>query len=185
LTHTGSDFARLRHGLWLARVLPAIPIGLLARMVSPCTGRLPNRFEEFSLWCANMDPVLIRLHYANTLHTISSPVLLQLSTAFEDGGFHSWQGAEDYGQLATRSRVPTLFLAADRDRQCPVEACRRTYARLAQGCPRHRLVVFGKEAGQQEHYGHFDLVSGERAADEVFPAIAHWLLQHDATRDEP
>jgi hypothetical protein len=81
--------------------------------------------------------------------------------------------------------VPTLLLAADRDRQCPVEACRRTYARLAQGCPRHRLVVFGKEAGQQEHYGHFDLLLGERAADEVFPEIANWLLRHDATRDEP
>jgi hypothetical protein len=154
-------------------------------MVSSCTGRIKNRFEEFGLWFANVDPVVTRLHYANTFHAISSPVLLQLSTAFAEGGFHSGNEAQDYRNLTACSRVPTLFLAADRDRQCPVAACRRTYERLAQGCQAHQLVVFGKETGQQEHYGHFDLLLGKRAAAEVFPEIEQWLLRHDATRDAP
>lgn len=185
LCDTGSDFARLLKRKWLAQALPAIPLGLLALMLSPCTGRLKNRVEEFGLWFANVDPVVTRLHYANTFHAISSPVLLQLSTACEAGGLHSRDGAEAYGDLAARSHVPTLFLAADRDRQCPGEAVRRTYERLAQQCQAHRLMVFGKDGGQQEHYGHFDLLLGRRAAEEVFPVIVHWLLRHDADRDTP
>jgi pimeloyl-ACP methyl ester carboxylesterase len=183
--NTGSDFARLLKGKWLAHALPAIPVGLLALMVSPCTGRIKNRLEEFSLWGANVDPMVTRLHFANTFHAISSPVLLQLSTAFAEGGFHSWNGAQDYRHLTACSRVPTLFLAADRDRQCPLAACRRTYERLAQGGEAHQLVVFGKKTGQQEHYGHFDLLLGQRAATEVFPEIASWLLRHDAHDDAP
>jgi hypothetical protein len=49
----------------------------------------------------------------------------------------------------------------------------------------HRLVVFGQETGQQEHYEHFDLLLGKRATAEVFPEITHWLLQHDAAGNEP
>jgi pimeloyl-ACP methyl ester carboxylesterase len=184
LRSTGSDFARLLKGKWLAHALPAIPLGLLTLMLSPLTGRLKNRFEEFGLWFANVDPVVTRLHYANTFHAISSPVLLQLSTAFEAGGFHSRDGAEDYLELGARTRIPTLFLAADRDRQCPVEAVKRTYERLAQGCQAHRLRVFGTGSGQPEHYGHFDLLVGKRAAEEVFPEIAHWLRRHDMDRDD-
>jgi hypothetical protein len=73
-------------------------------MVSSCTGRIKNRFEEFGLWFANVDPVVTRLHYANTFHAISSPVLLQLSTAFAEGGLHSWNGAQDYRNLTACSR---------------------------------------------------------------------------------
>jgi hypothetical protein len=137
----------LRESDRLAHAFPTIPFGLLTLMVSPPTGRLKNRVEEFGLWFANVDPGVTRLHYANTFHAISSPVLLQLSTAFEAGGFHGRDGAEDYLELATCTRIPTLFLAADRDRQGPVEAVKRTYERLAQGCQAHRLMVFGTESG--------------------------------------
>jgi hypothetical protein len=65
-----------------------------------------------------------------------------------------------------------------------VEAIKRTYERLAQGCQAHRLVVFGTESGQPEHYGHFDLLLGKRVAEEVFPEIAHWLRRHDMDRDD-
>jgi alpha-beta hydrolase superfamily lysophospholipase len=181
---TESDFVRLLPWKWLAYTLPAIPVGLLTVLVAPFTGRITNRCEEFLMWGANVDPVVTRLHYANTFQAISSPVLLQLSTVFEVGGLHSGTGA-GYLDLAARSRVPTLFLAADRDRQCSADACRRTYEQLEQWCQAHRLVVFGKETGQQEHYGHFDLLLGKRAALEVFPEIEHWLRQHDAQDDEP
>lgn len=178
-THSGSDFARLLKWKWLAHALPALPAGLLALMVAPCTGRVANRIEECTMWFANVDPAVTRLHYANTFHAISSPVLQQLSTVFEAGGLRHWGSAESYLNQAAASRVPTLFIAADRDRQCPPEACQRTYERLRQSADIHRLVVFGKETGQQEHYGHFDLLLGKRAADEVFPEIEGWLRRHD------
>jgi pimeloyl-ACP methyl ester carboxylesterase len=178
-SRTGSDFVRLLKWKWLAHALPALPVGLLTLMVTPCAGRIANRIEEFTMWFANVDPVITRLHYANTFHAISSPVLLQLSTLFEAGGLRRWNGTGSYLDQAACSRVPTLFVAADRDRQCPVEACRRTYECLRQSSDAHRLVVCGQESGQQEHYGHFDLLIGKRAAEEVFPEIERWLRRYD------
>jgi pimeloyl-ACP methyl ester carboxylesterase len=149
-------------------------------MLSPCTGRVPNRLEEFLLWFSNVEPAVTRHLYANTFYAVSSPVLLQLSTAFEVGGLQQQSSRIAYLDQAARLSVPTLFLAGDRDRQCPPVASRRTYARFAQYGAGHRMVTFGPSTGHQDHYGHFDLLVGKRAADEVFPEIVKWLLQHDA-----
>jgi len=44
------------------------------------------------------------------------------------------------------------------------------------GC---KVQIFGKEFGQAEHYGHFDLLLGKNAAQEVFPVVAEWLEEYD------
>lgn len=178
-TGTGSDFARLLTFKPLARVLPAIPLGLLSFMLSPLTGRVRNRLEGFLMWFSNVAPMVTRRLYANTFYAVSSPVLLQLSTALEAGGLRRCDSEMRYLDQVAPSPVPTLLLAGDRDRQCPALACERTYAQLAQHANTHRMVVFGKASGQTDHYGHFDLLVGKRAAEEVFPVIEAWLVQHD------
>jgi hypothetical protein len=52
-------------------------------------------------------------------------------------------------------------------------------ASLAQHSDAHRMIIFGKNLGQADHYGHFDLLLGKRVVDEVFPVIETWLVQHD------
>ena len=42
----------------------------------------------------------------------------------------------------------------------------------------HEVRRFGREFGHVEDYGHFDLLAGLRADDEVFPAILGWLGDH-------
>jgi pimeloyl-ACP methyl ester carboxylesterase len=180
-TDTGSDFGPLLTLKPLARVFPAIPVGVFSFMLSPLTGRIRNRFEGFLMWCSNVAPMVTRLLYANTFHAVSSPVLLQLSTAFETGGLRMCDREVRYLDQVAHSPVPTLFLAGDHDRQCPPLACKRTYEQLTQHLDTHQMVVFGKESGQRDHYGHFDLLLGKRAVEEVYPVIEEWLLQHDRT----
>lgn len=178
-TGAGSDFTRLLICKPLARVFPAIPVGLISFMVSPLTGRVRNRLEGFLMWFSNVAPMVTRLLYANTFYAVSSPVLLQLSTAFEAGGLRKCDSEVRYLDQASRSPIPTLLLAGDRDRQCPPLACEHTYEQLTQHSDAHQMVVFGKDSGQTDHYGHFDLLVGKRAAEEVFPVIEAWLVQHD------
>ena len=59
-----------------------------------------------------------------------------------------------------------------------VEAAKRTFD--AVGSKRRELRVFGKTHGHADHYGHFDLLMGHRAKDEVFTLIDRWLDEHDA-----
>lgn len=75
-------------------------------------------------------------------------------------------------------RVPTLMLAGSADRQCDVGAVDAT-ARLLSRLPALRVEVFGRDHGQQQDYGHFDLMVGARAATEVWPRITAWLESAD------
>jgi alpha-beta hydrolase superfamily lysophospholipase len=126
-----------------------------------------------------MDWVAVALD-STTFYTVPLPVLLQLSTAFEAGGLRKCDSDVRYLDLASRSSVPVRLLVGDRDRQCPPAACARTYEHLSQHSDAHQMIIFGKSAGQADHYGHFDLLLGKRAVEEVFPAIEAWLMQHDA-----
>ena len=177
---SGSDFARLLKCKAFAQLLPAIPVGWLSFMLSPLTGRIRNPFEGFIMWFSNVAPVVTRHLYANTFCTVPLPVLLQLSTAFEAGGLRKCDSEVRYLDLTSHLSAPALLLVGDRDRQCPPAACARTYEHLSQHSGTHQMVTFGRDAGQADHYGHFDLLIGKRAEHEVFPTIEAWLVQHDA-----
>ena len=175
-TDTPSDFHQLVRLLDLARVLPAIPLGQLSTAGAPLMGRFENRLEEFNVWARNVDPDLSRRLHASCFWPVSSGVLLQLATMFQPGGLRSHDGAVRYLDGLPRARVPVLAITGSRDRQCSPAAAERTLRALG-GERAHR--TFGKELGQPEHYGHFDLVVGKRAAVETWPAIVEWLIAHD------
>lgn len=59
--------------------------------------------------------------------SIPSKLLLQLATAFQDGGLRDRNGTFFYKQHLHKSNVPVLAIAGDRDTICPPEA---VYGRL-------------------------------------------------------
>uniref|UniRef100_A0A0D9V4E8 Serine aminopeptidase S33 domain-containing protein n=1 Tax=Leersia perrieri TaxID=77586 RepID=A0A0D9V4E8_9ORYZ len=102
-------------------------------------------------------------------------VLLQLTTAFRDGGLRNRAGTFLFKQHLHKIKVPVLALAGDEDLICPPEAVYETVKLIPQ-----RLVtykVFGKPEGP--HYAHYDLVGGRKAVHEVYPCIIEFLSQHD------
>jgi alpha-beta hydrolase superfamily lysophospholipase len=175
---TGSDFDTLLRALFVAERLPSVPLGTLGVMGAALSGRLENPMERFNYWLPNTDPSLARRLNSVGFHTVSSPVLRQLATAFEPGGLRPWGRGAPYSTLLHKTRVPVLAVAGDRDRQCSPSAARRTLDAL--GSEVKELAIFGRTGGQPEHYGHFDLLMGLRAREEVFPALARWLEAHDS-----
>jgi alpha-beta hydrolase superfamily lysophospholipase len=160
------------------RLTPMVPIGAAMILSAPWTGRAGSALERFNLWPDNVDPRLVRRLHARCFHAVSTPVLLQLATAFEPGGLRSYDSRRRYlddlrGAAAT---TPVLAVVGDRDAQCPPDAGAIPLGALA---GRTRLSVHGVEHGHGSHYGHFDLLIGRRARGEVWPAIEGWLAEHD------
>jgi alpha-beta hydrolase superfamily lysophospholipase len=176
-----SDFRRGLRLRPLGRVLRVVPLGLASVWLAPFAGRIRNPLERFNWWPTNVDPRLVRRLLSCAYTNVPTSLLLQLATAFMDGGLRTQDGRSRYIEGLGSATTPVLAIAGDRDRQCSPEAARATVERLgsASGGIAGTLRVFGKEHGQADHYGHCDLVMGRRARHEVFPAIDEWLDGHD------
>jgi pimeloyl-ACP methyl ester carboxylesterase len=163
----------------MGRFVPVVPLGGLLRLTSALAGRRANAFERFNMWHDNVDGAIVRKLHASTFHSVSTPVLLQLATAFEPGGLRSWDGTRRYldDLRAARPTTPVLAISADKDEQCPPGATEVTLAALAGSS---RLVQHGIAHGHGSHYGHFDLLIGKNAAHEVWPTIERFLAAAEA-----
>jgi pimeloyl-ACP methyl ester carboxylesterase len=175
-TTSASGFRGLLPFRELLARLPAVPIGMLARLSARFVGRWSTPYEKFNVWPSNCDPTLWRRICETGFHAVSPPVMAQLASAFDDGGLTSRDGAIRYLQRLADSDTPVLMLAGDRDAQCPPEAAERTASVLRCG----ELRIFGPDHGQADHYGHFDLLMGKRVHAEVFPILEKWLAAQDA-----
>jgi alpha-beta hydrolase superfamily lysophospholipase len=173
-----SDFKRLLKFRGIARWVPVLPMETFARLMAPLAGRIDNPLERFNAWPPNLEPRLTRRLLATTYHNVPTALLAQLATAFEPGGLRSADGTVCYLDGLVSATAPVLALAGDRDRQCPPEAVAATVDAL--GSPGSKMLVFGADHGQQDHYGHNDLLIGRRVVHEVFPAIDGWLDLHDS-----
>jgi alpha-beta hydrolase superfamily lysophospholipase len=161
----------------VARYLGPIPIGPAALFGAPLAGRFGAAIERFNYCPENVEPHLLRQMSASVSHTTSSRVLEQLATGFLPGGLQSYDGSKHYLRGLSSATTGVLSIAGSRDEQCPPEAARATVEAFASATA--RLMVVGRDQGQAEHYGHFDLIIGRRAPVEVYPAIDSWIDRHD------
>ncbi|KAF6137322.1 hypothetical protein GIB67_036359 [Kingdonia uniflora] len=159
--------------------VPVVPLGALLAAAQPLTARPPYVW----LWLKHqisatdmMHPELLEKLILNNFCTIPAKVLIQLATAFRDGGLRDRSGTFSYKDHLQKSDVPVLAVAGDHDLICPPEAVYETVKII----PQHLVTykVFGEQGGP--HYAHYDLVGGRLAVDEVFPCIVEFLISHDA-----
>ncbi|KAL6566369.1 hypothetical protein OROGR_001984 [Orobanche gracilis] len=113
--------------------------------------------------------------YHLLLSTIPAKLLLQLTTAFREGGLRDRSGQFSYKDHLHKSNVPVLALAGDRDLICPSEAVSETVKLI----PEHLVTykVFGEPDGP--HYAHYDLVGGRMAVEQIYPCVVQFLSRHD------
>lgn len=157
--------------------LQAVPVDAVARSAALLVGRARSPFERFSVWSSNVDAQLFRRICQEGFHPVSPPVMQQLASALEDGGLRSRDGLRCYAELLACAKTPVLALGGSRDPQCPPAAVKATADAL--GAAPRELKICGREHGEADDYGHFDLLMGRRAAREVFPHIVRWLDAHD------
>ncbi|CAL5419240.1 unnamed protein product [Camellia sinensis] len=158
--------------------VPVVPLGTLLAAAYPLSSRPPYVLS----WLNNlisaedmMHPELLRKLVLNNFCTIPAKLILQLTTAFREGGLCDRSGKFFYKDHLHKSKVPILALAGDEDLICPPEAVYETVKLI----PEHLVTyeVFGEPEGP--HYAHYDLVGGRLAVDQVYPSIIHFLSRYD------
>lgn len=158
--------------------VPAVPLGTLLSTTYPISSRAPYILSLLRSQISAkdmMDPELLSKLILNNFCTVPAKVLLQLATAFRDGGLRNRTGTFFFKEHLRKIKVPVLALAGDEDLICPPEAVYETVKLI----PQHLVTckVFGKPEGP--HYAHYDLVGGQKAVHEVYPCIIEFLSQHD------
>lgn len=177
-SNTPSDFHFLKRFSLLTSILPAVPAGFMATFVSPLTGRMSNRIEQFLAWPENIRPRTLRVLHASSFFAISSGVLEQLQTGMEEGGLKSSTDHRHYLDDFKKTEMPIYAIGGDRDYQCHADAIRQTMDQL-QNPENTQIEIMGPANGQKNHYGHCDLVVGKEVESEVYPKILSWIERHD------
>ncbi|XP_050279549.1 uncharacterized protein LOC126720770 isoform X3 [Quercus robur] len=159
--------------------VPVVPLGTLLAAAYPLSSRPPYVLS----WLNNlisaedmMHPELLKKLVLNNFCTIPAKLLLQLTTAFREGGLCDRSGTLSYKDHVHKGNVPILALAGDQDLICPPEAVEATVKLIPEQLVTYK--VFGEPGGP--HYAHYDLVGGRLAVEQVYPCITQFLTQHDS-----
>ncbi|XVE75238.1 hypothetical protein DITRI_Ditri12bG0079700 [Diplodiscus trichospermus] len=158
--------------------VPVVPLGALLTAAYPLSSRPPYVLA----WLNNlisaqdmMQPELLEKLVLNNFCTIPAKLLLQLTTAFRQGGLCDRSGKFFYKNHVHKSNVPVLAIAGDQDIICPPEAVEETVKLFPKNLVTYKL--FGENQGP--HYAHYDLVGGRLAVEQVYPCIVQFLCQYD------
>lgn len=115
--------------------------------------------------------------------------MLSLSSAITgEDGITDGKGKNSYLQQLVHAGksfthpTPLYLIAGSKDLQCPPQAVEITVQMLRKTFKNVKYEVFGKDQGQVDNYGHFDLLIGKRVESEVFPKISEWLISNDDPR---
>lgn len=158
--------------------VPAVPLGTLLAAAYPWASGPPYLFSWLNPQISAQDmmhPELLAKLVSNNFCTVPAKVVLQLTTAFREGGLRNRNGTFSYKDHLRECQTPVLALAGDKDLICPPDAVYETVKLI----PNHKVNyrVFGKPQGP--HYAHYDLVGGRLAINEVYPCIIEFLSRHD------
>ncbi|XP_049348820.1 uncharacterized protein LOC125813366 [Solanum verrucosum] len=160
--------------------VPVVPLGALLAAAYPLSSRPPyvlSWLNDLISAADMMHPELLKKLVLNNFCTIPAKLILQLTTAFREGGLRDRSGKIFYKDNLHKTNVPVLAVAGDKDIICPPEAVCET----AKLIPEHLVTykVLGDDNGQ--HYAHYDLVGARMAAEHVYPCIIQFLSRYDDT----
>jgi pimeloyl-ACP methyl ester carboxylesterase len=168
-------------------VLDPVPFGFFARANALIAGNGPSFLpESMNFVRGNVQRDVCRLLLTSGFAAIPMTLLDDLATTFSTDGFfrESSAGRIVYLPRAAAFRIPTLLLGGNRDPQCPPIAVQTTFDALIGVADKH-MRVFGRAHGQAVDYGHFDLIVGRNARDEVWPHITGFLRGQASAASEP
>ncbi|PWA76356.1 hypothetical protein CTI12_AA235660 [Artemisia annua] len=160
--------------------VPAVPLGALLAAAYPLASRPPYVMSWLNRLITAQDmvhPELMEKFVMTNFCTVPAKLLLQLTTAFQEGGLRDRSGTFFYKDHISKIDVPVLAIAGDLDIICPPEAVYETIKLV----PKHLAMykVFGEPGGP--HYAHYDLVGGRLAPEQLYPCVIDFLTIHDST----
>jgi polyhydroxyalkanoate synthase subunit PhaC len=168
------------------RLLPGVPLRLLARSVAFASEWVPTPLHHAVANPTNMPPGVTRLTLVNCIVDIPASLNADfLAWAAGDGEIRI-DGERVLDGLASVS-VPALFLAGNADRIAPVSTVRAAFDAWGSARPDtpKRFLVLGRDFGAGADYGHGDLALGVHAVVDLFAPIARFLGPDEQGAEAP
>ncbi len=156
---------------WLALAGRA-PLDWLSQLGAPLVW-LSLGARTFSLNTNNLAPRSLRRLLGIIMAPAWRGVLTQLRAWARVDRFGSLDGAVDYRATLARLDVPVLCVGGTVDRLAPPAVVQRAFELT--GAADKALLVVGRGQGAPVDYGHGDLLTGDRAAVDVYPHLQRWL----------
>jgi len=146
---------------------------LMKRSIIP----LVPAIEKFFYNPENIDQEVKQRLFETALAPVNPGVLDHVITMIRKDEFVSARGDYSYRKNLGKVRVPVLLIGGEKDAVAPPKALRATYRELKSRDRTRR--IFGSRPKDSVAYGHYDLILGKKAKEEVFPLIASWLKKRD------
>jgi pimeloyl-ACP methyl ester carboxylesterase len=146
----------------------------LMRVLAPGSGYLHPSPLQLIYNPENTEGATQRRAMVNAVASFARNELLQYSEWIREDVFRSIDQRRDYRAELPRITVPTLFLAGARDRFAGPDAVKETHDAFT-GAADKEFRICSRAQGLRVNYGHFDLLWGSHAPDEVYPIVAAWL----------
>jgi poly(3-hydroxyalkanoate) synthetase len=151
---------------------------------TPSIGRLliplVPKIEKIFYNPDNMEEEIKARLLGTALAEINPGILDHLLLMIEQGEFISANGDFNYHKNLSKIRIPILLIGGKKDAMSPPAAVRIIYRGV--GSKDRTLKIFGNGSKESTAYGHFDLILGKKAREEVFPVIGRWLKKRDRRR---
>lgn len=153
--------------------LPRIHLSFLAAGLSPLLARIRLPWEGLFLNRDNVEVAPMERALCYLVSDMSRGEVLQFLDWMKDREFRTYDKRHSYEENLSRIRQPLFLIAGARDFLVPPESVASAYDRISSD--RKDFLILGREQGQQEDYGHGDLLMGKNSSREVFPRILQWL----------
>lgn len=118
----------------------------------------------------------------DVVEDIPPKVIDQVLNMVRTGSFLSYDKSINYTARINEVTIPLMICSGKADNLAPPETGRYLYDNA--GSNDKSFALFGTANGDQEDYGHNDLILGKYARYEVYPKIIKWLKAHSIYRNK-
>jgi pimeloyl-ACP methyl ester carboxylesterase len=168
----------------LLRYAPVLPNRHGGRALAPLVPVLRPIVErvlgDFLYNPENIDDATLAQLLRHAVENVPATLVGQFGDWYAEKGERTTYGTFTISENLHRIEAPLLVIAGSIDRLTPPEDLRAVYDRVSSR--EKEFLVVGRESGASREYGHVDLILGERAPEDVFPAIARWIERADEAR---
>jgi pimeloyl-ACP methyl ester carboxylesterase len=151
----------------------------LMRILAPGSGYLHPSPLQLIYNPENIEGATQRRTMVNAVSNFARNELLQYADWIRGDVFRSIDQRRDYRSELGRIEVPTLFVAGARDTFAGPDAVKETVDACT-GIADKEFRICSRAQGMKANYGHFDLLLGRDAPDEVYPMVERWLTERAA-----
>ncbi len=156
------------------RYFPRIPLSFLAAGLAPLLARIRLPGDSLFMNRNNVDVQPVERALCYLVADMSGGEVAQFMDWEKSGEFRTFDGLTSYEANYPSVRQPLLFIAGAKDYLVPPASVAAVHDRISS--EKKDFVVLGKQHGQEQDYGHGDLLIGKNVRREVFPRILDWLV---------